>query len=92
MDAPVTSTPHAGAALLDKKNPCKVIGHLKDPLFSPERKWEKEGNVNNVVFPTGAAVFGKRLYLYYGAADKRIAVASLDMDELLAELTKKGKK
>ncbi len=83
---------HAGAALLDKKNPCKVIGHLKNPLFSPKRKWEKEGNVRNVVFPSGAAVFGKRLYVYYGAADKRIAVASLDMDELLAELTKKGKK
>ena len=80
---------HAGAALLDKKNPCKVIGHLEKPLFSPERKWEKEGNVNNVVFPTGAAVFGKRLYIYYGAADKRIAAASLNLNELLRELTKK---
>jgi predicted GH43/DUF377 family glycosyl hydrolase len=83
---------HAGAALLDKKNPCKVIGHLKDPLFSPEKKWEKEGNVNNVVFPTGAAVFGERLYMYYGAADKRIAVASLNLKELLAELLKNREK
>ncbi len=79
---------HAGAALLDKKNPCKVIGHFKNPLFSPEKKWEKEGNTKNVVFPTGAAVFGKRLYIYYGVADTRIAVASLNLEELLNELRK----
>lgn len=83
---------HAGAALLDRKNPCKVIGRLKNPLFSPEERWEKRGNVKNVVFPTGAAVFGKRLYIYYGAADTRIAVASLDMNEILQKLLKSRKK
>ncbi len=83
---------HAGAALLDRKNPCKVIGRLKNPLFSPEERWEKRGNVKNVVFPTGAAVFGKRLYIYYGAADTRIAVASLDMNEILEKLLKSRKK
>jgi beta-1,2-mannobiose phosphorylase / 1,2-beta-oligomannan phosphorylase len=78
----------AGAALLDKKNPLKVIGKLKDPLFSPEEKWEKKGDTNNVVFPTGTALYGKRLYIYYGAADSRIAAASVNIDDLLAELTK----
>ena len=78
----------ASAALLDKKNPLKLIGHLKEPLFSPEEKWEKTGNVSNVVFPTGTAVFGKKLYIYYGAADARIAVASVNLSELLSELLK----
>lgn len=78
----------AGAALLDKKDPTKVISHLRDPLFSPEKIWEKEGNVNNVVFPTGTTIFGKRLYIYYGAADKNIAVASVNLDHLLDELIK----
>jgi len=73
---------------LDKKNPLKLIGHLKEPLFSPEEKWEKTGNVSNVVFPTGTAVFGKKLYIYYGAADARIAVASVNLSELLSELLK----
>jgi len=81
----------AGVALLDKKDPTKVISHLKEPLFVPEKPWEKKGNVNNVVFPTGAAIFsdkffGKRLFIYYGAADKYIAAASVDLDELLDEL------
>jgi len=39
-----------------------------------------------VVFPTGTAYFDDRLYIYYGAADKRIAAASLDVEELLDEL------
>ncbi len=77
---------HASAALLDKNNPQKVIGRLSKPLFSPELDYEKYGDVNNVVFPTGTAIFGKRLYIYYGASDKRIAVASVDLKELLNEL------
>jgi beta-1,2-mannobiose phosphorylase / 1,2-beta-oligomannan phosphorylase len=78
----------AGAVLLDKKNPLKLIGRLKDPLFSPEEDWEKKGDVNNVVFPTGTAIFGKKLYIYYGAADTRIAAASINLNELLSELLK----
>jgi len=80
----------AGAALLDKKDPTKVINHLREPLFSPEKEWEKKGNVDNVVFPTGTAVFGKKLYIYYGAADKRIAVVSLNLNKLLDKLLKKS--
>lgn len=79
---------HAGAALLDLKNPRKLIGRLRDPLFSPENEWEKKGKVANVVFPTGTAIFDDQLYIYYGAADKRIAVASVDLPSLLKELTR----
>lgn len=76
----------ASAALLDKENPCKVIGRLNKPLFSPSEEYEKLGDVSNVVFPTGTAIFEERLYIYYGAADKRIAVASVDLNDLLEEL------
>ncbi|MGA3013637.1 MAG: pesticidal protein Cry7Aa [Bacteroidales bacterium] len=74
------------AALMDIDNPVKVIARLPYPLFSPEYKWELKGEVNNVVFPTGTALFGDTLYIYYGAADKRIACASLSLSALLAEL------
>ncbi len=77
---------HAAAALLDKKNPLKVIGRLPYPLFSPDLNWEKSGFVSNVTFPTGTAIFGKDLYVYYGAADKFIAVAKIELNELLKEL------
>ena len=77
---------HASVALLDKQNPFKVIGRLKEPLFSPTEDYEKIGDIDNVVFPTGTAIFGERLYIYYGAADKRIAVVSVNLHKLLHEL------
>jgi beta-1,2-mannobiose phosphorylase / 1,2-beta-oligomannan phosphorylase len=77
----------ACAALLDLKNPKKEIARLPYPLFFPEKEWELKGEVNNVCFPTGAILEEDTLYIYYGAADERIAVASLSISELLTELT-----
>lgn len=76
----------ACAALLDLKNPQKEIARLPYALFKPEFEWELKGEVNNVCFPTGAVVFDDVLYIYYGAADERIATASISMPELLKEL------
>lgn len=74
------------AALLDLDNPEKVISRLPYALFSPEFEWELKGDVNNVVFPTGTALFGDTLFIYYGAADSHVACASLSLSELLKEL------
>ncbi|MDD5679632.1 MAG: pesticidal protein Cry7Aa [Candidatus Omnitrophica bacterium] len=87
-DSPQGRIYHAAAALLDLDDPSKIIGRMKRPLFSPDEKWEKNGDVDNVVFPTGTVVKNNRLYIYYGAADKLIAAKSVDIMELLAELKK----
>lgn len=79
---------HASAALLDFNNPGQLISKLKKPLFSPTEEYEKKGIVDNVVFPTGTAIFGEDLYIYYGAGDDCIAVASVKLKELLDELKK----
>lgn len=76
----------ACAALLDLKNPEKEISRLPYPLFFPEKEWELKGEVNNVCFPTGAVLEDDTLYIYYGAADERIGVASMSLKELLSEL------
>ena len=76
----------ASAALLDLENPRKEIARLPHALFKPELEYELEGYVHNVVFPTGTALFGDRLYIYYGAADDQIACASVSLKELIAEL------
>jgi predicted GH43/DUF377 family glycosyl hydrolase len=76
----------ACAALLDLENPMKEIARLPYPLFKPELIWELKGEVNNVCFPSGTALFDDTLYIYYGAADKRIGTASLSISELLKEL------
>lgn len=76
----------ACVALLDLDNPEKEIARLPYPLFEPEYEWELKGEVNNVCFPTGAVVFDNTLYIYYGAADERIACASVSLPDLLEEL------
>jgi predicted GH43/DUF377 family glycosyl hydrolase len=76
----------ACAALLDLNDPLKVLARLPYALFSPEYEWELYGEVNNVVFPTGTAIFGNTLFIYYGAADTQIACASVNLSELIAEL------
>jgi predicted GH43/DUF377 family glycosyl hydrolase len=76
----------ACAALLDLEKPEKELARLPYPLFKPELDWELKGEVNNVCFPTGAVIQGDRLYIYYGAADERIACASMSLSELLSEL------
>lgn len=76
----------ACAALLDLEDPRKEIARLPYALFKPEYEWELKGEVNNVCFPTGAVLFDDRLYIYYGAADERIAYASVSLTSLLQEL------
>lgn len=76
----------AGAALLDYENPLRVIARFPDPVLEPERQFEKVGDVPNVVFPTGTALFGDELLVYYGGADKAIGMARTSLEELLHEL------
>jgi beta-1,2-mannobiose phosphorylase / 1,2-beta-oligomannan phosphorylase len=81
------NTYRVGAALLNLKHPEKVIGRTRSPLLEPEMPHEKNGIVPNVVFPCGSVVVGSRLLIYYGAADQVIGMASLELSELLNELT-----
>jgi predicted GH43/DUF377 family glycosyl hydrolase len=76
----------ACAALLDLNDPTRELARLPFPLFRPDQEYEISGEVHNVVFPTGTAVFDDKLYIYYGAADTCIAVASVGLAELIAEL------
>jgi len=80
-----------GAALLDLHDPTKVIGRLKEPLISPEGL-EREGYVPNVVYSCGSLLHGKKLVLPYAMSDKFTAIASIDLEELLAALLPPAKK
>jgi predicted GH43/DUF377 family glycosyl hydrolase len=73
----------AGAAILDLKDPTNVISRTKKPFLEPVEKYEKTGDVSNVVFPTGLTTLDGKLLLYYGGADKVCCVASVDLDEFL---------
>jgi predicted GH43/DUF377 family glycosyl hydrolase len=73
----------AGVALLDLKDPSIVKSRSAQPILEPETKYEKIGDVPNVVFPEGAVVIDGELFVYYGGADKVCCVATVPLDELL---------
>ncbi len=66
-----------GIAVFDRKDPRRVLYRSDEPVFQPERDWEKTGQVPNVVFVEGTAQRGNEWLFYYGAADKYIGVASV---------------
>src|SRR5690242_19632602 len=70
-----------GVAIFDLADPRKLISRTDEPIFAPEKNWEKVGQVPNVVFVEGMAeafnaTSGRNEFLfYYGAADKYVGVA-----------------
>lgn len=71
------------AALLDSHNPQKILGISAEPLLFPEYEYELQGNIPNIVFPSGAMVFNRTIGIYYGAADTSVCLATCNLDELL---------
>ena len=75
-----------GAALLDLNDPTKVLAKFPEPILEPIRKYELEGDVPNVVFPEGIAVFADQLIVYYAGGDKVLAMAECSLSEIVTAL------
>lgn len=71
-----------GAALLDKKDPSKVIGRTSQPILSAADE-DREGYVPNVVYSCGGMIVGDDLFLPYGVADSSVAFAFVSIGDLL---------
>ncbi len=74
-----------GAALLDKKDPSKVLGRSVEPFLTPIDE-TREGYVPNVVYTCGGLKVGRTLLLPYGVADSSVRFVSLKIDDLLASM------
>jgi predicted GH43/DUF377 family glycosyl hydrolase len=75
-----------GALLLDRKDPSKVLGRLREPLLRPEGI-EREGYVPNVLYTCGALVHGDQLVLPYGMSDRVTGFALIPLPQILAALS-----
>ena len=80
----------AGAALLDLKDPGKVLCRTPEPILVPEEDYETDGDVPNVVFPEGIVRLDDSLIIFYGAADKVCCAARIGLDEFINDLLAKG--
>jgi predicted GH43/DUF377 family glycosyl hydrolase len=74
-----------GAFLLDRDDPSKVIGRLREPLLTPNAE-EREGYVPNVVYSCGGLIHGGHLVLPYAMADHATTFATIALDEILSAM------
>lgn len=72
-----------GVCLLDLDNPSQMIRRPTAPIFWPEELWEIKGDVPNVVFSCANPVVDGMVYVYYGAGDHVIGLATCKLGELL---------
>ncbi len=74
-----------GAILLATEDPCRVIGHLAEPLLLPAED-ERDGYVPNVVYSCGSMIHAGHLLLPYGFSDVGARFATVALDDLLGRL------
>ena len=81
-----------GIALFDLEKPEKCILRGDKWVFGPFERSEREGDVDNVVFPCGYTIGddGDTINLYYGAADTSICLATGSIQRTLDWLDRHG--
>ncbi|HOP37951.1 glycosidase [Mesotoga prima] len=72
-----------GFMLLDLENPEKVVKRSDEPILEPEEEWEIFGGVPNVVFSDAMVEHEEKYFVYYGAADNHIALATIDKETVV---------
>ncbi len=75
-----------GFVLLDAEKPWVVLRRSDEWVFSPEKEFERVGDVENVVFPCGWVVKEGVVFLYYGAADFSMALATARVSDIVEYL------
>ena len=86
MDANDPNKYKVGAMLLDLNHPEVVLARSPEPILEPEAHYENHGHKWGVVFVCGAVIKDKTLFVYYGASDKTVAVATAPIDRFLSDL------
>jgi len=73
-----------GMAILDLEHPSQVLYRTPLPILEPQADYERDGLVDDVVFPSATDLRADgALDVYYGAADHVIAVARVTLPSTL---------
>jgi predicted GH43/DUF377 family glycosyl hydrolase len=75
-----------GAALLDKRDPSRVLARSSEPLLRPESS-EREGYVPNVVYTCGAMAHNDQLILPYAVSDTYSNFATIQISALMRSMS-----
>jgi len=71
-----------GAFLLDRDNPRKLLGRLREPLLRANEN-EREGYVPNVVYTCGCLLHNGELIIPYGVSDSYAGFAKVPIAEIM---------
>lgn len=74
-----------GAILLDKENPSKILGRLREPLINWTEN-TRSGYVPNVVYTCGALPHKDKLVVPYAMSDQQITISLISLSSLLEKL------
>ncbi len=72
-----------GAMMMGLDDPTKILYRTRDWIMQPEREYEIKGFYNGCVFPCGKVIIGDTLFVYYGAADKYVGLATCPVKDLI---------
>jgi len=72
-----------GYAIMAIDDPTNVIYRHPEPILEPEKEFETQGDVSNVVFTCGAVLIRDTVFVYYGGADTVICVATEKLEDFL---------
>jgi len=82
-----------GAVLLDLEDPSRVLARTRNNILEPRETYEMTGRAPNIVIPSGLvveqydaegfAVMDSKVYLYYGAADTCIGLATAKVADII---------
>ena len=79
-----------GAILLDKEDPSKILGRLREPLITWTEN-TRSGYVPNVVYTCGALPHKDKLVVPYAMSDQQITISLISLSSLLEKLLHGGK-
>ncbi|NTV22271.1 MAG: hypothetical protein HGB03_01730 [Candidatus Yonathbacteria bacterium] len=77
-----------GVMLLDLLDPTKVLHRSSGPVLEPTEEYEYNGAKGGIVYVSGVVVKDDTLFVYYGASDNYVCVASADFASFMNDLRK----
>jgi predicted GH43/DUF377 family glycosyl hydrolase len=76
------NTYRLGLIILDKSNPTDILYRSPEPILEPLESYERFGFMPNVVFTCGAVEIDDTFYVYYGAGDMTVALATIKKSDV----------
>ena len=80
-----------GAAILDRDDPARVLARSNIPILAPRERYERIGDVPNVVFSCGALLEDGQVNVYYGASDSCICRGTASLKEIVETCFNSGR-